>query len=123
MSESWLFGRPCPLSSSFKMKPAQVSKASPPVQITYPAASTARRQPQQYNDCNNSECTDESKGVKLPAEMCLEILSFLEARDLISLCTVNHMWYNCCKDETLWKELFGNELDAQVYRRVRGSNW
>lgn len=116
MSESDIFGRPCPLSmssSSFKMKP---------VQITYPAASTAHQQPQQYKD-STSECSNENKSVKLPAEMCLEILSFLEARDLITLCTVSHMWNNCCKDETLWKTLFFNNPDAQVYHTVRNSSW
>ena len=106
--------RPCPLSSSFfKMKP---------VQLTYPAASSTHYQPQQFKECNG-ESNEEIKSVKLPAEMCLEIFSFLEARDLITLNTVCHMWNNCCKDESLWKALFCSDADAQVYHRVKKSSW
>jgi hypothetical protein len=116
MGESGILGLSMS-SSSFKMKPVQNRQ-----QVTYPAASTAHQQPQQYKDCS-SECSEEIKHVKLPAEMCLEILSFLEARDLITLSTISQMWNNCCKDESLWKKLFCNDVDAQVYQKVKNSSW
>lgn len=101
-------------SSSFKMKP---------VQITYPAAS-AHQQPRQFRDCDGEIGKCQQPGCpSLPAEMCLSILSFLDAHDLITLSTINHLWNCCCKDESLWKALFSHQSDAQVYAKIKEANW
>lgn len=103
-------------SSSFKMKP---------VQLTYPAASATHQQPRQYRECDG-ECKHAGKChgcPTLPAEMCLSILSFLEAHDLVLLSTVSHLWNSCCKDELLWKALFAKDPDAQIYAKIKNFSW
>jgi hypothetical protein len=111
-------------SSVFKMKPVQITSSS----------ADPLQQPRQYedarNDNNNNEDNNTEKSneqyadcPRLPPEMCLEILSFLDARTLISCSSVSRMWHACCKDETLWKELYERNADGQVFVRVRNASW
>ena len=118
-------------SGFFNRVSSSVSKMKP-VQITSSSADPLQ-QPRQYeestnnnnNKNENNEKSSEQYGdcPRLPPEMCLAILSFLDARTLITCSTVSRMWHACCKDESLWKELFEHNADGQVFVRVRNANW
>lgn len=99
-------------SSSFKMKPMQITAAS----------ADPLQQPKQYGE-SKKDHPPKRVCPTLPIEMCLEVLSHLDARTLVSCSAVCRMWLECCKDEVLWKTLFECNLDAQVFVKVRSAAW
>lgn len=102
-------------SSFLKMKPVQIPSSS----------ADHRQQPKQYDEGGEKvDCEEDCRRCpRLPAEMILSILSFLDGSALISCSTVSRMWNSCCKDEFLWKTLYECNPDSQVFTRIRSTSW